>query len=186
MPATKKAKRSRSRRIALIKRIMEAKDDSPKDAAIAVGYSPETASTNAHAAIKMIRETYPDAIHRMGYGPEKIIAEVLAPALKANETRYFQAKGLVTDEREVINWETRLRAADLIIRASDTKKDNVPSNILIQVSILGQSDQSKVIDAQPVPLPIQHPQPPLFTSPVQEDPRPSSHSPDPEIENDCC
>ena len=185
-------KRSKARRLRLIKELASGKHATATDAALAVGYPPKTAAANASAVVKEIRETFPAALARLGFNPETIILEILVPALKAMQKKFAQSKGEFTDERTVEDWETRLRATDMLMKASgaydnDKAGDGEPAKLIINIS--NMADGPKHSDD---PIPVQGkvitdtPVHPPFTSPKKEDPSISSHSPNPDDGTDCC
>ena len=177
------------RRKAFLKALASGKHKSATQAAIAVGYPPETASQNASLALKDARENYPEMLARLGVTNESIYKRWLEPALNATETKFFQRAGKVTDEREVINWETRTRALDMLHKitgAYEAAKDDAPTSITINLINAAELDVARLSDAKLVDSPKPSTQTPPFTSPKKEDPAISSHSPDSDDGTDCC
>lgn len=77
---------------------------------------------------------------------DHLIEIYLKPALSASETKHSQYRGQFTDEREVIAWDTRLRALDIAFRlhggykqAQDEDKDS--GDIVVQIVNIGGNVQ---------------------------------------------
>lgn len=86
------------------------------DAAIAAGYSAKNPSQSGHQALERIRRNAPQLLAKHGLDDDSLIEKYLAPALEANETKFFQKDGIVTDSRDVIAWGPRLSALDMAMK----------------------------------------------------------------------
>ena len=177
------------RRKAFLKALASGKHKSATQAAIAVGYPPETASQNASLALKDARENYPEALARLGFTPESIIKKYLKPALEATDRRDHVIDGKIVQGPEHPVWQTRMNALDKTFKmmgAYETAKDDAPTSITINVMNAADLNVSRLKDAIPVGAPKPSTQTPPFTSPTKEDPPISSHNPDPDDGTDCC
>jgi len=120
-----------------------------------------------------MRENYRESLDRLGFTPEYIITEYLVPALNALETKFAQFKGEFTDEREVINWDARLRALDIALKImgaydGQRKPADAPTEITVSVLTYGQSIErpSDVIET-PGQSYIRHPRTPPLLPPLR-------------------
>jgi len=177
------------RRKAFLKALASGKHKSATQAAIAVGYPPETASQNASLALKDARENYPEALARLGFTPETIIRRYLKPALEATDRRDHVIDGEIVQGPEHPVWQTRTNALDMTLKIAGAyetakSKDDAPSRIEIQIINMADPDQSaEVINVQGKSL-QDHSHTPPFTSPKKQDPSISSRSPDTDDGND--
>jgi hypothetical protein len=64
---------------------------------------------SAYEAIKKLRMRFPDILERLDYGAHRAMRKLIEMT-DANETKFFQKDGEVTDEREVADNGTRLGA----------------------------------------------------------------------------
>ena len=64
-----------------------------KEAAIAAGYSPKSATRAANFALASIREKTPDIMDRLGLSVPGLIKNHLTPLLHAEETKVFVSEG---------------------------------------------------------------------------------------------
>ena len=101
------------------------------DAAKAAGYSENYAGQVGSQALEAIRLKMPGILDRAGLSEETLVENYLKPALSANETKFFQYEGKVTDERDVIAWSPRLTALDMAfnLRGSYAPKDSTKLGI---------------------------------------------------------
>jgi hypothetical protein len=93
------------------------------------GYSCRQAT---HQALKGISERAPEVLERLGLTYEYVIDKCLRPLLEANEIKFFQREGFVTDERAVPDGDIRIRAIDIWAKlrgAYSTQKLNVTGNL---------------------------------------------------------
>jgi len=129
---TKNDLRRRAKKI--VKALIEGQSETK--AIISAGYSPATANgckteilTNPVIA-KTIRDLYEDGGISDDYLREKHRA-----LLEAKETKFFQEKGMVTDEREVEDNTTRLNALKLAhqIKGNLIEKTQEMGELLIKV-----------------------------------------------------
>lgn len=118
-----------------------AKGKTRHQALIAAGYSPtnracnvETSSVKA-ALSRLVRQAIP--AHKL--------AQVIADGIEATETKFFQEKGIVTDEREVIAWSERREYAKLAAEFGnyvEHEKQTTPSiGIQVTVETIGNKGQ---------------------------------------------
>src|SRR5215469_11569748 len=99
----------------LLQNLASGKFHSNYQAAIAAGYAPgATAKNAASRVLKEARETYPEALARLGLTPDAIIRKYLKPALEAADWRDFIIDGTITPGPEHPAWETRTKALDML------------------------------------------------------------------------
>lgn len=86
-------------------------------AAMAAGYSPRSAGARGRQLIQEpdVRNRVIRALERAGIGLDSL-SDGLGNLLQATDTRYFSHEGTVTDEREVADNNTRLKAHELAYR----------------------------------------------------------------------
>lgn len=85
-------------------------------AAIQAGFSEKNAAQSGYQCFKVIEAKFPQILERMGLTDSSIIDRYLRPALEATETKFFSFKGEIQDEREVIAWDVRTRALDMLFQ----------------------------------------------------------------------
>lgn len=85
-------------------------------AAIKAGYSTKNAPVIANQALKRIQKKMPQILERNGLSDNALVKKYLKPGLEAQETKFFQKDGVVTDQRDVVAWDPRLRALDMAFR----------------------------------------------------------------------
>jgi hypothetical protein len=85
-------------------------------AALKAGYSGANPSQSAYAATKGIRSRVEEALAENGLTPEGLITKFLVPAMSANMTEFAKFEGQISDARECINWDARLRAIEIAAR----------------------------------------------------------------------
>lgn len=88
--------------------------DSVAAAGREAGYSTRQAT---HRALKWIRETAPEILERIGYGPEMALRNLVQMA-HAKETRLAQANGVFTDRQEIPAVDIQLKARVELVRIS--------------------------------------------------------------------
>jgi phage terminase small subunit len=109
-----------------------AKGKSRHQALIAAGYSPtnrpcrvENASIKA-AFSRLMRQAVP--AHKL--------AQVIAEGVEAIETKFFQEKGMVTDQRDVIAWSERREYARLAAEYGQYKEEEKQQTPALAVQIV--------------------------------------------------
>jgi hypothetical protein len=91
------------------------KTRSLKKAALAAGYSPKHPSQSGDQALKDIQHKAPEVMRELGLGMSDVIEKHLIPLLNANETKFFQKDGKITDFVEVEALPIRLGATRLAL-----------------------------------------------------------------------
>lgn len=111
---------------ALVKNLV--KGMSITDAALKAGYSENCPGQVGSQALAIIKQKMPELMDNIGLTDERLLTRYLKPALDANETKFFQKDGLVTDTRDVIAWGPRLTALDLAfnLKGCYAPKGNLP------------------------------------------------------------
>ena len=89
------------------------------------GYSCAQAGSNA---LRIVRETMPGVIDRLGFTDEVLIKEYLSPLMKAEETIYFQNGGIVMDKRVEPALGIRQSSLDMMFRL----KNKYPNKLEIE------------------------------------------------------
>jgi hypothetical protein len=136
-----KLKRLNPRQKKLVKHLLQGK--SLQDSAALAGYSQETLSQSASQALRLVKKKMPELMDDIGLTDKRLLAKYLLPALEANETKFFQHEGMVTDSREVIAWGPRLEALDKAFRLKGSfEADNqrhavMPIGVMVQVEHIG-------------------------------------------------
>ena len=87
-----------------------------KESGVAAGYSPKNAAQSAYQAIAGMRGRMTALLDEPGLGEEVGIENYLKPALDAEQTIYAQKDGKFKDKRTLINWNTRMRALDMLFK----------------------------------------------------------------------
>jgi hypothetical protein len=108
-----------ARQVLLMKSL--AKGATLGEAATAAGYAADSngdARQSGYQALQLAKRKVPEIMELYGLGPASLIDKYLRPALEAEETKFFQKDGTVTEEREVIAWGPRLTALDLALEIS--------------------------------------------------------------------
>jgi phage terminase small subunit len=95
-------------------------------AAIKAGYSENNAAMLGNRALKRIQKKMPQILDRNGLTDNSLVKKYLKPALEASETKFFQKDGVVTETRDVISWDPRLRALDMTFKL---KGSYAPTNV---------------------------------------------------------
>lgn len=85
-------------------------------AALKAGYSEKSPAQCGNQAMRAIRLKVPDVMEKQGLSDKKLIRKYLKPALDALETKFFQKEGNVTETRDVVAWDVRLRALDMAFK----------------------------------------------------------------------
>lgn len=85
-------------------------------AAIHSGFSEKNAGQVGYQLFKHLEAKFPQILEKMGLTDSSIVDKYLRPALEANETKFWADKGEVIDSREVIAWDTRMKALDMLFR----------------------------------------------------------------------
>ena len=100
-------------RLKLVKEL--AKGKTIAQAGIDAGYkNAQSAYTSFHRI--NTRGMMTQALTDAGYDPTAWIKKSLIPKLNAKKTLYFNNSGIVTDKREVIDWNTRIAADEMYLR----------------------------------------------------------------------
>lgn len=114
MRIAKKINRLTPREQKLVRGVLEKK--SITDAALAAGYGKgvrRSAARTGSQALRRIRREMPEIMNAVGLDQETVMRDVLKPLMYAKEKKYFEHRGKVTDEREVINYEARAKGLDI-------------------------------------------------------------------------
>jgi len=122
------------------------------DAALASGYSKKWPNESGRQAIERIRVAAPELLAKHGLDDDSLIREYLKPLLSAEETKFFQHEGRVTDQRNVAALGIRHSALDttLKIRGLYVQPSEQASISLRDVTfnvIYEKRDKQKTIDA---------------------------------------
>ena len=101
------------------------------------GYSENTRPSRVENA--SVKAAFARLVRRAA--PAHKIAARIAEGLDAMETKFFQKEGLVTDERDVINWPERRAYAELAAKYGEyeSQSDLPSAGISVRVEIIGQS-----------------------------------------------
>ena len=73
--------------------------------------------------LRKLQAKIPDIMDRLGLTDEHLLDKRLKPLLEANEMKFFQKDGNVTDEREVEANDIRLRALDMAFKLRGSYQD---------------------------------------------------------------
>ena len=107
-----------------------------KQAAMDAGYSWATARTPAQIETPDIKEAFAKLIRRRI--PAHKISQRIAEGLDATDTKFFADKGVVVDQREVIDWAQRRNYAQLAAEYGGYISGDTPTvenNIGIKVTV---------------------------------------------------
>ena len=97
------------RKLAFVEGLIEGK--SMRQAALAAGYAPSTAESAYRAILPGVKQIFQDALHRhISVGK---LAKRISEGIDAEETKFFQKDGIVTDKRDVIAWSERREYSEL-------------------------------------------------------------------------
>ncbi|MEI6315385.1 MAG: hypothetical protein WCO89_10985 [Syntrophus sp. (in: bacteria)] len=126
---------TRARRKMIIQAVIEG--ESLKDAAISAGYSPKTAGAQATAVMKHpeAQQAFARVMEEAGIS-DQILAQKIRDLLDAQETKYFQKDGIVTDQREVAALETQRKTAELAAKLKGHLKDRSEVDVNIGLMAL--------------------------------------------------
>ena len=124
-----------------------------KEAAVAAGYpgQPETARCEASKDLRKpeVQRALADALDRAGASIDSA-ARVIAAAQQAMDTKFFQHEGRVLDTRDVVDHVTRLRAAELNLKArrllGGDEQAAGPINIAAIIAIVRKSAAERGLD----------------------------------------
>lgn len=83
-----------------------------RQAALSAGYSPQVAKQAHRKIIPSIRARVEKELKRQ-LDPKRYISGILR-GTEATVTHFFSHEGIVTDQREVIDWRARIRYHDLV------------------------------------------------------------------------
>lgn len=112
-------------------------------AALKAGYTSKNPAQAGYAASKSIRARIQKGLFEAGLTPEGLIHKHLVPALKAKETKFFQHEGMVTDSRDVVAWDIRLRAQQFAAKLggyeAPTERSDTNLNALTETLIINTS-----------------------------------------------
>lgn len=80
---------------------------------------------------------------------QKAVRELVS-ALDAHETKFFTDKGIVTDERDVIAWAPRIKAAQQLLDRFPLRLggDDVKKTLKVEVEVK-RVDEHRVVDVTP-------------------------------------
>jgi phage terminase small subunit len=99
------------------------------DAALKAGYSELWPRQAGHQALEAIRNKMPEVLEKAGLTDEALIDKYLRPALEAEETKFFQKDGQVTDQRNVWAWGPRLTALDMAFNLKGSYAAKKPEDL---------------------------------------------------------
>lgn len=145
---SKSPEAARIRRKMVIKGLIEGK--TIKEAAISAGYSPQSAGQQGHSII-----SHPDAKREFARVMEEagisddFLAQKIKDLLGAQETKYFQKDGIVTDQREVAALETQRKTAELATKLKGHLKDrsevdvNIGLMALVVAAVKGKPEDAE-------------------------------------------
>jgi phage terminase small subunit len=130
---SKSPKAAKMRRKIVIQGLIEGK--TIKDAAILAGYSPKTAGEQGAAILQhpQAKQEFSLIMERKGLTDE-ILAQKIKDLLDAQETKYFQKDGIVTDQRQVDALETQRKTVELATKLKGHLKDK--SEVDINVGLM--------------------------------------------------
>ncbi|GAF73854.1 unnamed protein product, partial [marine sediment metagenome] len=113
-PREKGARRLTKRQRKLILEVVRNPSGTNKEWGEAAGYAPSSAKQKAWDTLQKtnVREAVRELLNGNPATSLKGLTKTLAEGLQAKETKFFQEKGRVTDEREVIDHGTRHRYMD--------------------------------------------------------------------------
>lgn len=99
-------------------------------AAVDAGYSPVTAKQAGRDIMPHCKSLLRQALHNEISITK--LARKVREGLDAKTTKFFADKGIVTDERDVIDWAERRQYADLATKLMDLQPDKAGVNINAQ------------------------------------------------------
>ena len=113
-----------------------------QDAGRRAGFSCPQATSQA---LSGIREKAPEILDRIGLPLEIGLKKYLLPLLKAKETVFFQNQGIVTDKRDVVALDIRMRATENLLKihgayprgTNGNEGAGIPDNLSIAIFNLG-------------------------------------------------
>jgi hypothetical protein len=85
-------------------------------AVLKAGYETNNPDQTASNVLARIIRRAPEALERCGLDLETLVKKRLVPALGAKETKFFAWEGEVTDSRDVVAWDARLKSLDMAFR----------------------------------------------------------------------
>ncbi len=112
--ASRAHKRLTCKEQALVRNLLNGKNIS--QSALAAGYSDKHPGQSGSQALQNIRRKLPELLDEHGLSDRALIEKHLKPLLRADETRFFQHKGKVTDSRRMPANVIRLNALDMAFR----------------------------------------------------------------------
>jgi hypothetical protein len=147
--AHEKKRRLSLRKRRFLRNLISNKYPTQKAAAIAAGYSPSCAGKCATLAIREARESFPEILARMGLTDEALVERYLLPLMNAEETKFFQKDGKITETADVVAWGPRREGLDMAFKLrgayDEGKKSDAagPSTVTIEVvDIAGSQSQA--------------------------------------------
>ncbi len=138
MPASQKSTEKLNPTEVRRQRFVEALVDgkSMRQAALAAGYSESMAATACRDIMPQTREAFKRAMHhRISIGK---LSDTIAAGLDANETKFFQFEGQVTDHRDVVAWSERREYAKLAanLMSLESPKEQSEGSTNIEVNLM--------------------------------------------------
>lgn len=130
---SKSPKAAKMRRKMVMQGLIEGK--TVKDAAISAGYSPKSAGQQGHEILSHpeAQQVFARVMEAKGLTDE-LLAQKIRDLLDAQETKYFQKDGIVTDQREVAALETQRKTAELATKLKGHLKDR--SEIDVNIGLM--------------------------------------------------
>jgi hypothetical protein len=120
-------------------------------AALDAGYSPAMARSATHnIETPDVRAAFA-ALMRKRIPPEKIVQRI-EEGLDAKETKFFQEKGVVTDQRDVVAYGERRQYAELAAQYGgyhvppSRDEGRAPVQIVVTVGVIGSEDEDSTIN----------------------------------------
>jgi hypothetical protein len=119
------------------------------EAAKATGFAPQRARYMGSVIMKKLRERMAFDLEYSGLTNHAIIEKYLKPALEATTTKFGFNRGVVMDERTVIDWGARLQALDVLCKLKGSyparrQGDESDEDATITVNIVTVGDGGNV------------------------------------------
>lgn len=122
-------------------------------AALEAGYSSKCPAQCGYQALKRIGLSTSQVLDSHGLNVNALIHKYLKPALEANETKFFQKDGIVTDTRDVVAWGPRLQALENAFRLhgayapEESKAESKPFELKVNIIHVGNQATVEIANA---------------------------------------
>jgi hypothetical protein len=153
-------------------------------AALSGGYSPTNPDQSANCVMKQLRRKVPELLERVGLHLEDVFRKTLVPGLKAKKTEFFAQNGIVTETREVIDYEQRgkyfdryCKLAGLFGNGSDRDSDSLGRSPVTVNLVIADARVAEAIARRLAGGETGDEQPPLDVSLDEYEGRPRSGEP---------